>query len=183
MNESWFEQLAVQACNSTKNIPKRFPPSPYYKFLELLAQNIKPRISVELGVCGGGGSYSLAMGHPLGRVIGIDVVNDYPDNIEFIKKKCPNFEFHIGDSVRFPSYDNLTNCPTVDILFIDTTHTYDQTRKEYWAWEKYLSPNSVVCLDDLKRKEMGTIWEDLPGRKIRLDILHNTDEGGFGVIF
>lgn len=156
----------------------RFPPSPYYRFLQVLAQNTQPRLSVELGVCGGGGSFHLAVGWPIGRVIGIDVTNDYPDNITYINDRCDNFLLKIGDSVGLAQSIRM-QFGQPDIVFIDTTHTYDQTVKEFEAWKPFLSDRAVVCFDDLDRVEMAGFWDWLPGKKLRLDMLHH--EGGFGV--
>ena len=74
-----------------------FPPSPYYRFLRLLALDLKSRLSVELGVCGGGGSLHLAMASTV--VVGVDVAFDYEDNITWITKHYPNFKFIRADSV------------------------------------------------------------------------------------
>lgn len=184
MNETWFEQLAVQALNTPPFPNPNFPPSPYYQFLRLLAANMKSNLSVELGVSGGGGSLHLAMGNPDGTVIGVDFAWDNPENIGFIQNRYPNFIFMRKDSIEaapaiFKEYGKI------DILFIDTTHTYDQTLSEFNAYRDYLSDNFVVCVDDLFRPGMKEAWADLPGRKVRLDRLHTgaASGGGFGVIW
>jgi hypothetical protein len=45
----------------------------------------------------------------------------------------------------------------------------------------------VICLDDLQRDEMGRVWDELPGIKMRLDDLHTGPPsslgGGFGVVW
>lgn len=160
-----------------------FPPSPYYRFLRLLAESKRPKLSVELGVCGGGGSLHLAMGYPSGIVIGIDNKVEYPDNIEYLSKTFRNFIFKLGDSVTLAKeiYESFGR---IDILFIDTIHTYDRTIEEFEAWKPYLNGNAIVCLDDLNRIEMDGVWDYMPKEKIRLDDLHHSEknEGGFGVV-
>jgi predicted O-methyltransferase YrrM len=160
-----------------------FPPSPYYRFLKLLAEHMQSRLSVELGVCGGGGSLHLAMASSI--VIGVDMALEYEDNIRWIKREYPNFHFLHGDSV-----DNARNIGNafgeIDLLFIDTTHTYEQTMAEYNAYKPFLSDRAVICLDDLFRGGMDRVWAEMPENKVRLDFLHPSQsptDGGFGVIW
>ena len=160
-----------------------FPPSLYYRFLKLLAEYKKPKLSVELGLCGGGGSLHLAQ-PGYGLVVGIDIAEEYPDNIKYLQANYQNFIFVRGDSVRLaPTIHH--NYGQIDILFIDTTHTYDQTMEEYEAYKPYLAAGAVVCLDDLYREGMDRAWAAMPDPKIRLDGLHvggSATDGGFGVV-
>lgn len=160
-----------------------FPPSPYYRFLNILATHIKSNLSVELGVCGGGGSLHLAMA---GRTtVGVDIALDYQANIRWIKRNYPNFHFLHADSIK-SAVDIFGNFGPIDILFIDTTHTYEQTMAEYNAYRPFLSSKAVVCLDDLYRQGMDRAWDELPDTKLRLDFLHpqqSPTDGGFGVIW
>lgn len=183
MNEQLLRQWAAQALAMQPYPDERFPPSPYYRFFRVAAQNMQPRLSVELGVCGGGGSLHLALGCPVGKVIGIDVVEDHKENTDYIKAHCPNFELWLGDSIALSS-DVWLKYGQVDILFIDTIHTYHRTLLEFEAWEICLSDNAIVCLDDLNRDGMEAAFNELPGQKLRLDILHpGSTEGGFGVVW
>ena len=52
-------------------------------------------------VCGGGASLHMAIGSV--QVVGVDIVNDYPDNIKHIQEYHKNFEFIIGDSIDMPN--------------------------------------------------------------------------------
>lgn len=163
---------------------KLFPPSPYYRFLGILAKELKPKLSVVLGVCGGGDCLHLALGNPEGTTVGIDYQYDHPEQIRYIEKTCPNFKFYHGDSVESPPkiYDIWG---PASLLFIDTTHTRTQTYRELDAWAPYLTKSHIICFDDLFRKEMGSFWEELSEPKLRLDQLHDGAEsgGGFGVIW
>lgn len=183
MNERILRQWANQAIKMQVYPDSRFPPSPYYRFLYVAAQNMQPRLSVELGVCGGGGSLHLALGWPAGKVIGIDVTEDHKENTDFIRAQFQNFDLWIGDSIDLAQSVRLQH-GQVDILFIDTIHTYERTMAEFNAWELYLSDRAIVCLDDLHRAGMQRAWDELPGHKVRLDDLHpGSTEGGFGVIW
>lgn len=183
MKRNKLEQLAKMA----GNIPPftnsgMFPPSQYYRFLHNLAIDKKPRISVVLGVCGGGCCHNLCIGSGTGKVYGIDVANEYKTNIEFLNQH-PNFEFVLSDSIQMAQ---TFKKKSVDILFIDTIHTYDQTIKEFNAWRPHLAKDAVVLLDDLFREGMLDAWNELPGEKIRFDSLHvggSPTDGGFGIVF
>jgi len=189
MNPGWFHALADIAMAMPVWPDERFPPSPYYRFFRALASNLHPGLSVELGVCGGGGSFHLAVGWPDGVVVGIENGKPTPqqrDNWHFIESFCPNFKLWEIDSVLAAPLVSAEYGAT-NILFIDTTHTYDQTMAEWNAWEPWLATSAVVMLDDLFRPGMEDAWSDIPWpNKLRLDQLHDGSPGiggGFGVVW
>lgn len=185
MNRQDILTLAQLATTDPPHASPRFPPSPYYRFLQRLANNMQPRVSVELGVCGGGGSLHLAMGWPRGAVIGIDLTKaEYSDNIDYIYNVVGNFQLWLGDSIDLASEVYQTYGNTIDILFIDTIHTYERTIDEFKAYQPHLTDRAVVVLDDLHRDGMTEAFNDIPGQDhIRLDHLHpGRTEGGFGVV-
>lgn len=184
MNEKILKQWAAQAVAASPYYNKMFPPSPYYRFLKVLAQNIQPKLSIELGVDGGGGSLHLAMGWFKGIVIGIDNEFTHQKRIEYIKTTYDNFEFWLGDSIKSASI-LVDLYGKVDILFIDTTHTYEQTMAEYNAWLPHMANEYVICFDDLLRPGMSQVWKELSKPKLRMDFLHDGAEngGGFGMIW
>lgn len=184
MDATFFDNLARLALSQSPYPDPRFPPSPYYRFLKLLAGAIYPTLSVELGVCGGGGSFYLAQGWRPGQVVGVDCTIEYPQNIDFILTIMHNFTFYKGDSVT-DAENIVATYGKPNIVFIDTIHTFERTVQEFEAWKPYLADKAVVCFDDLNRKEMSGFWEYVPrGNKVRLDNLHGGEgsgEGGFGV--
>lgn len=192
MNRETLTRIAKQATLAgtmvanypDPNNPKvTFPPSPYYRFLRLIAKEINSGLSVELGLCGGGGSLHMAMDSTM--VVGVDIALDYQENIRWIRRNYPNFKFLQGDSVQVAPII-FGNYGEIDLLFIDTTHTYEQTLAEYFAYERYLSNNAIICLDDLFRPGMDLAWEEMPETKVRFDFLHPSQsptDGGFGVIW
>lgn len=160
-----------------------FPPSRYYAFFRSLARRLKPRLSVVLGVCGGGDCYHLCLGNPDGKVVGVDIAYDHPQQLEHIKATCPGFTFHQGDSKAAAKILYAEHGP-IDFLFIDTDHTFDSTMAEYRAWRPYLALGAIVCFDDLFRPGMGDAWGLVPMPKTRMDRLHDgtyPHGGGFGV--
>jgi predicted O-methyltransferase YrrM len=186
MDRQMILDLVSQVSQTPRHPDHSFPPARYYTFLQLLAGAVQPQVSVELGVYRGGGSLHLAMGHPGGRVIGVDVENLYPERIARVRELCPNFEFWLMDSVKAAEWYRYANYGPVGILFIDTVHTSEQALAEYEAWAPSLAQGAVVVLDDRRRVAMQEAWETIPGEdRICLDNLHNAScayDGGFGVI-
>lgn len=189
MNESieqGIRHVANQAWIMKPYSDARFPPSVYYRFLNLLVGWWKPRLSVELGVCGGGGSLYMARGYVDGKVLGVDVALEYPDNIAYVQAVCPNFTFLRMDSVEAAEkFQEYVPEERVDVLFIDTDHTYEHTMAEYNAWFPHLNGSALIILDDLYRDNMEQAWNDIPGLHIRMNDLHiggSPSDGGFGVI-
>lgn len=184
MNEHLLRTLAQHALTDPIYPSPLFPPSPYYRFLKRLAEHLQPSLSIELGVCGGGGSLHLALGNPAGRVVGVDFAYDHPEQIEHIYKTCANFTFWQGDSVE-DAGKIVSDFGMPQIVFVDTVHTYEATMLEFGTWRQYLDNNWVVCFDDLFRPGMDKAWAELPEPKVRLDALHTGAEqgGGFGVVW
>jgi len=191
LKKSFFEQLAIRALNLAPWPDPRFPPSPYYRFFRLLAEALRPSLSVELGLCGGGGSFHMALGWSGGRVVGVEhaVGNDSQQaNWNYLLGRFPDrFVLWRGDSVDdAEKIVDIYGQPSV--LFIDTTHTFAQTVAEWEAWAPLMTKRAVICLDDVQRREMAGIWDWVPWDKLRLDDLHpggldaeGYGDGGFGV--
>lgn len=179
-----INQLADYARKEKPHQNPLFPPSLYYRFMKLLAADIKPTMSVVLGVCGGGDCLYLLEGYKH-SVQGIDIACDHPEQINAIHHLHPAmFTFVLMDSVEASI---MYKPGEVDILFIDTVHTYERTMLEYHTWLPKMKPNGVILLDDLFRGGMQQAWDEIPGSaKIRRDDLHISggapDEGGFGII-
>ncbi len=192
MNELTLTRLAKQASltgQMVANYPDpnnsevTFPPSPYYRFLNLVAKEMKAGLSVELGVSGGGGSLHMALAGK--QVVGVDLAWDHEANLTWIIGNCPRFTFLQGDSIQLAQtvYDRFGS---IDLLFIDTTHTYEQTMAEYNTYLPFMSKEYVICLDDLFRPGMDLVWAEMPDNKKRFDFLHPSQsptDGGFGVVW
>ncbi len=184
MNEFTLRTIAQQALLDSIYPSPLFPPSPYYRFLKRLAEHLRPHLSIELGVCGGGGSLHLALGNPNGKVVGVDFAYDHPEQIQHIYSACLNFTFWQGDSVE-DAGKIVSDFGMPQVVFVDTTHTYAQTMAEFSVWRQYLDSNWIMCFDDLFRPGMEQAWNELPEPKVRLDALHTGAEqgGGFGVVW
>lgn len=185
-----LDRLAEEAKTADVYYNTAFPPSMYYRFLKLLVEEFKPRLSVELGVSGGGGSLHLAIPN-IGKVVGIDFQRDHEERTKYIEDNYHNFEFMLHDSTS-AAPKVFKKHGEIDILFIDTDHTYDRTMQEFNAWKPYLSNRAIVIFDDLLRhqtgdsKSMSDAFNDIEGFKARYDHLHDGNYphgGGFGVMY
>lgn len=82
---------------------------------------------VELGVRGGVSTWALLDGLPYeGRMTSVDIEDVVPDLPERITTD-PRWTFVCGDDLDPAVQGRL---PRADLVFIDTTHTYDQTKAE-----------------------------------------------------
>ena len=175
MNVSYFQHLEMTALNMGPKGGPRFPPSKYYRFLGALVQNMKPSLSVELGVCGGGASFHMAEAHLDGVVVGVEhaIGSDHEQaNWAFIKERCPNWVLWKGDSVDAAG-EIVAWYGNPSVVFIDTIHTTERTMQEFNAWLPHLTQRAVVVFDDLNRMQMAGLWDWVPWEKLRLDLLHD----------
>jgi predicted O-methyltransferase YrrM len=139
----------------------RFPPSPYYRVLRDLVATARPSIAVELGTDGGGAALNMALGCPQTMVFTID--HTRTPTVEIVEKKFDNVTFYLADSVERVSWflDG-----TVGLLFVDTTHTYEQTTAEHNAWLPKMMPGGLIVFDDVGRPGMDRAMEEIGGLQI-----------------
>jgi len=167
-------EILIHAHSKCRSMPvysdPNFPPSLYYRFFEVVASVVEPEISVELGTCGGGAALHLAKGWSAGRVTSFDITKE--PTVQIVESTFSNFRFVQEDVVAGAS---MFEPGSVSILFIDTTHTYEQTVKEYTAWGSKIAHGGVIFFDDLGREGM---WPAL--REIGGDQVHFSDLGGDG---
>ena len=148
--EKRLRELAEQARTEDVYPSVLFPPSMYYRFLKLLAEEYKPKLSVELGVCGGGGSLHMAIGNPDGHVVGVDYQYDHPESVGHIEENYDNFTFMKADSVKAAS-EIADRYGKIDLLFVDTDHIYSRTIEEYETYKPLMSDTGIMCFDDILR--------------------------------
>ena len=156
---------------------------PYYHLIYLLAQHMAPCVVVELGVAYGRFLRCAALaGADLGNaIVGIDTVR-YPD----IAATLAMFEqvaFINAPSVPRPMY-----VPTeIDILHIDSLHSYAHAKGEFEAYKDLLNDGAVVMFDDLYAGGDTVLryFNELPYSNIQDDRLHPANihnPCGYGVM-
>ncbi len=187
------------------HIDKFGEPFPYYRLFFHLAQQLKPLLAVELGGWQGTAAAHFAQGYLGGRVITIDHHTDPGDDLNIIKmeeagKHYSNLTYiqgwTRGDLAESqwgkhdPALGNAPNAfpivedyvsrtkTTIDILFIDSWHNYDEAMADWETYEPLLSDLALVICDDISSKSEPTIvnmwefWEAMPGEKFLENRIH-----------
>ena len=145
----------------------------YYRFLYRLAQETKPRLSLELGTHTGISAACLAEGNPDGKVVTVDIA-------PFVRDDCRR------SNIQYQTQDSLTPIrfiEPIDILFLDTNHDGVHPLQEYLLYKDFMSPNGVIFFDDIFLLEcMKKFWEAfIPERGEKFEIpVHGG--AGFGVV-
>lgn len=155
----------------------------YYRFFYELTKKYKPSVVVEIGTYVGTATAHLSAGYPDALVITVDHNADAKRQVE--KLQMP-IQAYTSDSIRFV-HEKLVDvlprgAPSIDILYIDGNHTFNQGWGEYVAYRPFVKDGGLIFFDDLALKmdtgEMEVLWHFVPDDKVRLDFLHFT---GFGV--
>lgn len=116
------------------------------------AMEVKPHLIVELGTGTGESSRALLAAAVLnnGRVLSIDI-HDCQE-IELLYRKywdfinCDDIEF--GENRFVPWCERQEIEPRADVIFIDTSHLYEHTKKEIRVWSKHLADDGVIIFHD-----------------------------------
>ncbi len=124
-----------------------------------------PKVIVELGVRGGESSKIFGIiNEEIGsHSLGIDL--NYCD-YSFVH----NGSFVRADDVRFANKFGRLN-QKIDVLFVDTSHEYEHTKREIEAWFPHVSDHALIIFHDtnLKREFVrsngtkGTAWDNARG--------------------
>lgn len=149
--------------------------SRYYRFLYEIARETHPKISVELGTRTGFSAAQMAAGNPDGLVITVDT-----DPVNQAKARAfnlPNLVLMNADSLV--ALGQIRAYAPIDVLFVDSAHTFIHTSAEYIAYRELLRPNGLMLFDDIHVwHEMEDFWNKMVfDPKIDLQGLHHT---GFG---
>jgi cephalosporin hydroxylase len=113
----------------------------------------KPRLIVELGTRGGGSTRALlAAAHLTGaaRMLSVDIDDcgtlDLPfmDHWHFVK--ADDIAFGLSGFANWCRDAGLA--PEIDLLFIDTSHEYEHTRREIEIWSPLLSAAGTMIFHD-----------------------------------
>lgn len=178
-NQCLFDITSFECLGYMYNEPKGS--GLYYYFFKEFIKKAKPPVIVELGNREGLGVISIYAGlsDPNQNFISVDIKKDLryvprkilKDNkVNFFIADCLNPIFHIG------LFQNIK----IDMLFCDTQHTYRQLKSEWEIYEKYLSDEAIVFVDDVNIDDKKIFFDTIKQDKI---IDYNLHASGFGVIF
>lgn len=166
--------------------PKDFPVTdyyaPYYHLMHLLSRQIKNGLLVELGVESGRGI--LSMSHSGNLIIGVDS-HKHP-NIDSVVASDINILFKHQASMPVPysiaMFATDSNYRGIDLLHIDTEHSYSMAKAEFEAYSPFLANGAYVLFDDLHAQEDDVLryFNELPYEKLQDDRLHPSC--GYGIM-
>jgi len=157
----------VQMTNAAKTTEN------YNHFLYLLTRHFKPTLMVETGTDRGRSAAHMARGNPTGNVVTIDI--DPACSAQAMALGLANVTAWTGESLDLV---NRFMDRSIDLLFLDSLHTYEHTKAEWLAFQPKLRRNALVLIDDVALDAgMAQFWDELPEPKLALNHLHFS---GFG---
>lgn len=140
------------------------------KLLTLVHNELKPLVTIELGIYEGGTTYLLSC-VTKNLTIGIDCNPNY-------KKHLPkqNIEIITGNTHHNITYDKvkhkLNEC-LCDLLFIDADHTYESVKKDFEIWSPLVRRGGWIAFHDIDPEhvdqhlcQVNKFWNELVGEKI-----------------
>lgn len=159
---------------------RKFPHEPpqmctYYRLLYEWVRHSKPKNVVELGTFWAASAYHLAHACPESRVITIDI--DPASKVKADALKLPNLTALTSDSVAAAELVKKDYSP-IDVLFIDSEHSYKIAAGEWAAYRPLCRDGAVVFMDDIAMNPgMKQFWAEVKDPKVELHPLH---VAGFG---
>ena len=131
----------------------------HHYFALWLVNEIKPLVTVDLGVDRGFSSFIFAAQN-IGRVYGVDwfmgdsYLGEKEDDYIPVMRRKRKIEkkFSLKNIMiiqsKFTDLAEKWNKP-IDILHIDGSHSYDDVKEDYQNWSKFLKEDSVVLFHDV----------------------------------
>lgn len=123
------------------------------QFAEWLVRRLRPRVVVDLGVDYGFSSFVFARAGAE-RVYAIDSFEGDPeagvrDTYEAVQENMKRLGITNVELVR-GRFDDVaaTWDRQIDILHIDGSHRYEDVKRDFEAWRKFVSPSGVILLHD-----------------------------------
>lgn len=126
-------------------------------FAEWIVNQLKPEVTVDLGVDYGCSTFSFAFPR-IGKVYGID--NFVGDSFTGYDKHDFKYQYvtmkreklHLLDNIEFIRGDFNDVAKTwnkkIDILHIDGSHHYEDVKKDFETWSKFVNDGGVILMHD-----------------------------------
>jgi predicted O-methyltransferase YrrM len=120
--------------------------------LFFMAVSARPKLMVELGTRGGESTRALLAAAALSNATLLSVdINDcagldlpYREYWRFIK--ADDIKFGMDGFKQWCAEEGVE--PSIDVLFIDTSHEYEHTKNEIQVWSPYLGADGVMMFHD-----------------------------------
>lgn len=143
--------------------------SGHRRFAEWLVQSLTPNVIVDLGVDYGFSTFSFAMpriGHVYGidNFVGDEFIGEDNSGFRYSFVKMKREKLHLQDTLTFIEGDFNEIAETwdkkIDILHIDGSHHYEDVKRDFETWSKFLSDDGVIllhdtCVDEYHGNEYG----------------------------
>ncbi len=143
--------------------------SGHREFAEKLVRFMNPKVIVDLGVDWGYSTFTFAMqriGHTYGidNFVGDDFVGTDEDRLKYKFVNMKREKLHLKDNLTIIESDfneaAKTWTETIDILHIDGSHKYEDVKKDFDTWSKFVGENGVIllhdtCIENLYGNEYG----------------------------
>lgn len=139
------------------------------KFAENLVRFLNPKVIVDLGVDWGYSTFSFAIPR-IGHTYGVDnfTGDDFVGTDELRKK----YDFVMMKREKLHLQDNLTLIEgdftdvaqtwdkTIDILHIDGIHKYEDIKRDFETWSKFVTDDGIIllhdtCVESLNSRDYG----------------------------
>lgn len=174
--KSNLDVIGQRAAQLQDLLNRQGAPADYYGLLTSLVREFDCKSVLELGTFRGASARAMLEGlGPDGCLTSIDLAaTRLPASL------IEDSRFHrvVGDSLVpdcFPSTPH-----GVDLLFIDTEHTFEQVSAEWELYRSALKPGAIVCFDDIHINEgMARFWDQLS--IVKWDTGGRFHPSGFGV--
>lgn len=153
-SQSVCSPAMVEALGQTR---RRSHISDHLGTLFFFAVDARPRLMVELGTNTGESTCALLAAASVtdATLLSIDIKDcgqlDLPFKERWHFVQSEDVEFGKNGFVKWCQDRSIE--PRIDLLFVDTTHFYDQTQKEIEAWLPHLSAQATLIFHDTN---MGT---------------------------
>ncbi len=149
---------------TTGPLPFLKRPTNYYYFLAGLVRSRAMTDILEIGTHFGGAIMSMRRGlkaesAPRSRLVTVDIERKNPDGFG----EYSDIERITGDSLDADVAKKVCECfgGAIDLIFIDSLHEYEHTRKNIDIYAGELNPR-YIALDDIRQCDsMARLWRDL----------------------
>jgi predicted O-methyltransferase YrrM len=128
-------------------------------FAESIVKILNPKIIVDLGVDWGYSSFCFA-NPDIGKVYAIDLFcpNEY-NNINTLEHVNNFKDAYNFSNLEFIQADfcDLAKSWTheIDILHIDGWHSYEEVKRDFNTWSKFVSENGIILMHDTEERSFG----------------------------
>jgi predicted O-methyltransferase YrrM len=131
--------------------------SGHRNFAEWLVRFVNPKVVVDLGVDYGFSTFSFAIPR-IGHIYGVDnfvgdsFVGEDKERFKYNFVNMKREKLHLKDNITFieGTFDEVAKTwdKPIDILHIDGSHHYEDVKKDFETWSKFLSDDGVILLHD-----------------------------------